>query len=563
MLTTDKFTCRQLVYLLEAYGVKKAVLSPGTRDTPIIMALNRSDNIACSVVIDERSAAFIALGMATVSNEPVAVVCTSGTAPLNFAPAIAEAFYRNIPLIVITADRPAQWIDQDDSQTIRQPGIYANYIKKQYTLPDNPTDKELRWMVNRSLNEGLQAAKSSPAGPIHFNIEIGEPISAQTETEEAETARVISLISPVPDLSTAVSRALGREIAPPKKVLVVGGFHRPDSKLSRAISRLAAIPNVAVVTEATANIQPARSIVTAVDPTLLCADKESLRPDVVISFGGSIVSRNLKETIRQWDIPHWYVGRSAHLTDCFMSLSRVYDMDAPLFFYRLASAMQPFAKSTSNYRDQWLLTQNRAIDITARFDAKWSDMLAVSLVSKKLPRRCNLAVSNGMTLRHLLSTPPEVHRVDCNRGVSGIDGSTSTAVGGSAVYPDTTILITGDMSAQYDLGALASPLISPRFKIIVVNNGEGNIFRVIKTTRSLPELDRFMASHVNLPLKEIGAAYGFQVYEASSTAELDREFNPFINENRKPAILILKTNPVESAAEYRRYIRFMRDNSKK
>lgn len=563
MITTDKFTCRQLAALLEAYGVKKAVLSPGTRDTPIIMALNRSENINCNVVIDERSAAFTALGMATVANEPVAVVCTSGTAPLNFAPAVAEAFYRNIPLIVITADRPAQWIDQDDSQTIRQPGIYANYIKKQYTLPDNPTDKELRWMVNRQLNEGLQAALASPAGPVHFNIEIGEPISSQAEADETETVRVINLVSPEPDFSTSASRALGREIAPPKKVLIVGGFHRPDSRLSRAISRLAAIPNIAVVTEATANIRPAKSIVTAVDPTLLCADKESLRPDVIISFGGSIVSRNLKETIRQWGVPHWYVGRSEHLIDCFMSLSRVYDMDAPLFFARLASAMQPFAKSSSTYRDEWLETQEKALALTDSFDARWSDMLAVGMVAKKLPQRCNLSVSNGMTLRHLLSTPPDVHRLDCNRGVSGIDGSTSTAIGGSAVYPDTTVLITGDMSAQYDMGALASALVSPRFKMVVVNNGEGNIFRVIKTTRSLPELDRFMASHVNLPLKEIGTAYGFAVFEATSAEELERVFSRFINEKKKPAILILKTDPVESAAEYRRYIRFMRENSVK
>ncbi|MDE6809101.1 MAG: 2-succinyl-5-enolpyruvyl-6-hydroxy-3-cyclohexene-1-carboxylic-acid synthase [Muribaculaceae bacterium] len=560
MTTTDKFTCRQLAHLLQAYGVKKAVLSPGTRDTPIIMALNRSENITCSVVIDERSAAFTALGMATVSGEPVAIVCTSGTAPLNFAPAIAEAFYRNIPLIVVTADRPAQWIDQDDSQTIHQPGIYTNYIKKQYTLPDNPADKELRWMVNRCLNEGLQAAVSSPAGPVHFNIEIGEPISSQAEVDETEDVRVISLISPEPDMSTSASRALGRELAP-QKVLIVGGFHRPDSRLSRAISRLAAIPNIAVITEATANIRPAHSIVTAVDPTLLCADKEQLHPDVVISFGGSIVSRNLKETIRQWNVPHWYVGRSEHLTDCFMGLSRVFDMDAPLFFARMASAMQPFAASKSIYRDQWLATQAKALDLTNNFDAQWSDMAAVSQVARKLPRQCNLSVSNGMTLRHLLATPPDVHRLDCNRGVSGIDGSTSTAIGASAVYPDTTIFITGDMSAQYDMGALASALVSPRFKMIVVNNGEGNIFRIIKTTRSLPELDRYMAAHVNLPLKEIGTAYGFKVFEASSTEELDRTFGRFIAEKDKPAILILKTDPEQSAAEYRRYIRHLRTNT--
>ena len=558
MLTTAKYTCRQLAVLIQKSNISHAVLCPGTRDTPIIMALNRTANIKCDIVIDERSAAFTALGIASITDSPVALVCTSGTAPLNFAPAIAEAYYRNIPLIVITADRPSAWIDQDDSQTIRQPGIYTNYIKRQYTLPDNPTEPDLKWMVNRSLNDGLWAATTAPAGPVHFNIEIGEPISAEAEIDD-EDIRQINYTSFIPDFPTSQSREIAQSLAD-KRVLIVAGFNKPDYHLNRALTRLATVSNVAILAEATANIQPSKGIATAIDPTLIVADKQSLLPDVVITLGGSIVSRNLKETIRRWGSKHWYVGVQDHTIDCYQSLDTVFNIEPRYFFQKLAPSMQRYSTGKSDYRDRWLAVQQKALDLTAGFDAQWSDMLAVNMISHMIPRDYNIAVSNGMTLRHLLATPPDVHRLDCNRGVSGIDGSTSTAIGASSAYNNPTMLITGDMSAQYDMGALASPLITPRFKMVVINNGEGNIFRVIKTTRALPELDTYMASSVNLPLAEIARAYGFNVLEATTPDSLKKSFRTLLNDHTRPTLLIIKTDPRQSAAEYLRYINYLRQS---
>ncbi|MDE6643826.1 MAG: 2-succinyl-5-enolpyruvyl-6-hydroxy-3-cyclohexene-1-carboxylic-acid synthase [Muribaculaceae bacterium] len=558
MLTTAKYTCRQLAVLIQKSNISHAVLCPGTRDTPIIMALNRTANIKCDIVIDERSAAFTALGIASITDSPVALVCTSGTAPLNFAPAIAEAYYRNIPLIVITADRPSAWIDQDDSQTIRQPGIYTNYIKRQYTLPDNPTEPDLKWMVNRSLNDGLWAATTAPAGPVHFNIEIGEPISAEAEIDD-EDIRQINYTSFIADFPTSQSREIAQSLAD-KRVLIVAGFNKPDYHLNRALTRLATVSNVAILAEATANIQPSKGIVTAIDPTLIVADKQSLRPDVVITLGGSIVSRNLKETIRRWGSKHWYVGVQDHTIDCYQSLDTVFNIEPRYFFQKLAPSMQRYSTGKSDYRDRWLAAQQKALDLTAGFDAQWSDMLAINMISHMIPRDYNIAVSNGMTLRHLLATPPDVHRLDCNRGVSGIDGSTSTAIGASSAYNNPTMLITGDMSAQYDMGALASPLITPRFKMVVINNGEGNIFRVIKTTRALPELDTYMASSVNLPLAEIARAYGFNVLEATTPDSLKKSFRTLLNDHTRPTLLIIKTDPRQSAAEYLRYINYLRQS---
>ena len=176
VFTTTHDSCNILVDLLLSYGVEHTIISPGSRNAPIIIALNRCDKIQKHVIIDERSAAFAALGMAQVSNKPVAIVCTSGSAVLNYAPAVAEAFYQHIPLIVISADRPYEWIDQNDSQTIIQAGILNNIVKHSYDIPANCNDKTKLWYINRSINEALQKATSLQEGPVHLNMQFNEPL---------------------------------------------------------------------------------------------------------------------------------------------------------------------------------------------------------------------------------------------------------------------------------------------------------------------------------------------------------------------------------------------------
>ncbi len=559
MLTTDKWTCRELVELMSAHGVKQAVISPGTRDTPLIMALVRSGKIATHSVIDERSAAFIALGMASVSGMPVALVCTSGTAMLNYAPAVAEAYYRHIPLIVVSADRPAEWIDQDDSQTIRQSSALANIVLASYNFNGSPAGDDERWMINRRINEALLCATGNCSGPVHINVAIGEPISG-TEEIGQHNARVITRITGN-EIPTALMREFGCEIASPLKVMVVVGFNPPDSRLNRSLRRLAQLPNFIVLAERTANLHSS-DFIDVVDESLFMAmtDErlEELRPDILITTGGSLVSRPLKEQLRRWHPKHWYVGYNTGIVDCFMSVERIFDVAPVHFFMKLASAMQPH-REPSGYASLWHSFYDSLKVRLNGFKAGWSDLAAVRYIASLLPAHCNLQVSNGMTLRYLLSAPKlSVHRLDCNRGVSGIDGSVSTAVGASLEYNGDTVLLTGDMSAQYDIAALASPLITSRFRMIVIANGDGGIFRVIRTTRKLPELDHYIASRVNFPARQLADGYGFAYYEASSMNELKNVLPVFIADSSHKAMLVVRTDSVESAAVASDYYRYLR-----
>lgn len=561
MINTDKWTCRELVELLVAHGVKRAVLSPGTRNAPLIMAFSRSGDMACFSVIDERSAAFVALGMASCSGEPVAVVCTSGTALLNYAPAVAEAYYRHIPLIVVSADRPAAWIGQDDSQTLVQPDALSNYVLKAYSFNASPADEDERWMINRRINEGMLAAVGRRKGPVHFNVAIGEPISSVEEVDRV-LPRVIRRIDGNGVLPAAVTDRLALELASPIKVMIVVGFHAPDPALRDALRDFARNSNVVVLAERTANLRSGEFI-NVVDESLFMSmsptQLDVLRPDVVISVGGSLVSRPLKERLRQWKPVHWYVGHENNVVDCFMSLDRIIEAEASSFFRGLVPATGSY-DTVSPYSSCWHRHYRDVMAKSVGFNAPWSDMAAIRYISEHLPEKCNLQVSNGMTLRYLLSAPClGGNRVDCNRGVSGIDGSTSTAVGASVAYDGTTVLLTGDMSAQYDVAALASSLLTPKFKMIVIANGDGGIFRVIKTTRALSELNGYIASHVNFPAEKLADIYGFACYEASCLSELQKVYPQFISENRRQAMLVIRTDSKVSASvvsEFYRFIKF-------
>lgn len=289
MVNTLKEICRDLASQLAARGVRFAVLSPGSRNAPIVMALERHPDISTKVVIDERSAAFIALGYAAQSGEPVAVVCTSGTALLNYAPAVAEAFYRKVPLIVISADRPMEWIDQDDSQTIRQHEALANYVKASYNLTDIELPN-LKWYANRQINDALTVALTGRRAPVHINIQLSEPLTATTAVD-SEKFRKIAVVEPEAVLPTAEARRLGTLLASPRKVMIVAGFNPPSPTLNRALRRLAALPNFIVLTETVSNLH-ANEFISRIDTTLSAMTEEErlqMAPDAVITLGGALV----------------------------------------------------------------------------------------------------------------------------------------------------------------------------------------------------------------------------------------------------------------------------------
>lgn len=526
---------------------------------PIVMSLKRCPSINTHCVIDERSAAFIALGLADISARPVALVCTSGTAMLNYAPAVAEAYYRHIPLIVVSADRPAEWIDQDDSQTLRQPGSFANFIKATYNIAyDSPTDTQ-QWYINRRINDAILCAMSGARGPVHINISLDEPLNGTIDGDEAITpdnVRCISLTEPKPALSADDARKLSEALAG-RKVLVIVGFHAPDSRLNEALKSWSAIPGIVIMHEAQSNLRHS-SFIDNIDGTLsrLPADAETQalsRPDIIITMGGSLVSRMIKRRLRKYhgsDSEHWSVGLHDHAIDCFKGLlTQRIAVDEASFAtdvlkYLSAGQATPAATRFVELYSNASASAHREATAMAQ-SAPWTDFVALSIITASVPGNCNVQVSNGTAIRYMQLFPTEgMRRVDCNRGVSGIDGCTSTAIGASLAYTaGPTLLITGDMSAQYDLGALASTLLTPRLKIIVINNGGGGIFRYIPSTRNLPDRESLLSGNVNLPLEHLAEAFDCAYYKATDRASLITALDDMYSQSARPAILEVVTPP--------------------
>lgn len=557
METTDKDSCIIISQLLLQHGVRHAIISPGSRNAPLVVALARCNEIKKTVVIDERSAAFIALGIAAASSLPVALVCTSGSALLNYAPAIAEAYYRRLPLVVISADRPAEWIDQDDSQTIRQYEALANYVKRSYNIPAQCPDETTRWYINRIVNDALLSAVSNRPAPVHINVQLDEPLNKMTE-RPVLAERQIDLVSSCNTISNERISSLCNMLYG-KKVLIIAGFNAPDNDLNTTLQHLAKDSGIAVMTESISNLK-SEYFISSIDRTLNVMtpnERKAMTPDVVITLGGALISRHIKQYMRQSKpAEHWHIGISDTTIDCFMALTKRIEIAPKDFFKQLSTTLENSADR--EYALRWHTIATNAKTMHDKYVEKvaWSDLKAFDIIINTIPKQWNLHFSNGTAIRYAqLFDTSRFNRNDCNRGVSGIDGCTSTAIGASTVSTETTLLITGDMSAQYDMGALASTCITPRFKMIVINNSGGGIFRFIQSTSQLPELEEYFVASPRFPIKELADGLGFRFFDASSATELKETLTAFISEDSKPAILRVNTPAIESAEILKGYFK--------
>ena len=546
MLNTAKAVARMLVQLLVEHGVGHVIASPGSRNAPLLIALERNPKIDTKVVIDERSAAFIGLGMSIgMGNKPVALCCTSGTAPLNYGPAIAEAFYRQVPLIAITADRPEEWIDQDDSQTIIQPGVFANFIKGTFDIPVESDDKNRMWMINRRINDALLLATSGTPGPVHINIRLEEPLGDIIECKDDEV-RVIKQTE-TEDCPSNTGKELADAVERGAKIMIICGF-LPQNDLSPALCKLTTNPNIVVLHEAQSNVHGHGNFIPNIDATLTLLDlnDKDVAPDIVITLGGSLTSRKIKSYIRGLkDVRHWSVGLRDHSVDCFKHLEKRIVSDEGAALKSFADSLSKMREEASTFKKTWLIASKDALTHASSYaeNVPWSDFKAMHYIISNIPDKWNVQLSNGTCVRYAqLFDYSSAGTVNCNRGVSGIDGCTSTAIGASVVSENPVLLISGDMSMQYDVGALSTPFIPSNFRIVVLNNGGGGIFRFIPSTRNLEELEKYFVADVRLPLKSLSEAYGFKYLSASNYDELSESFKQMKACSDSPVILEVITD---------------------
>ena len=514
-----------------AKGVTDIVISPGSRNAPLTIGFANNPNFNCYSIADERCGAFFATGMAQQLKKPVAVICTSGSALLNYYPAVAEAFYSQIPLIVISADRPHDKIDIGDGQTIRQENVFANHILLSANLLEDASSEN-----DRLINEAINIAQLEK-GPVHINAPFEEPLY-ETVTELSVQSEVFDRIVEVPKIIEDLTPYLQKWNSAKKKLILVG-VNDPSTIDKAIIEQLAKDPSVTVMVETTSNLHHdsfLNSIDTVITP-FTPDDFEAYRPEILLTFGGMVVSKRVKAWLRKYNPKeHWHID-PYRAYDTFGALTKHFEIDANTFF---AEFLPQTIVVESNYHAmaQELNALRKIKHDEYLATIPFSDFKAYEIILPQLPENSQLQVSNSSAIRYLqLFDVKESIEVFCNRGTSGIDGCTSTAVGAAVGSGKENIVITGDVSFLYDSNALWNNYIPKDFKIIVINNGGGGIFRILPGHQETPVFNTYFETEHHLTAEHLAKMYGFGYQQASDEANLKSELDRFLQKSDKPKLL--------------------------
>lgn len=503
---TDKKSILQLAVLLAAHGVRNVVLCPGSRDIPLLRTFSSMPEFSCYSVTDERSAGFVALGLSLHEGKPVAVCCTSGSALLNLHPAVAEAFYRQVPLIVISADRPAAWIGQMDGQTLPQPGVFGTLVKKSVTLPEVSTEEDA-WYCNRLINEALLETEHRGRGPVHINVPVGEPFF-DCPVEVLPPARVINRCS------THLEELKERLARYRKRMLVIGqrepGFAPVPRQAGTFADYFACFAeHIANYTEpAIGNIEP---LLSSLSPEV----QQEMRPELLITYGGHIISKRLKKYLRRYPpVEHWHVSPSGEVVDLFGALTLLVEAEPETFFDQVLPAV---CGDKSAYTLRWM--QLSAALPPARFT--YSEMGVVGEVIRQLPVPCTLHLANSSVVRYAQLFPlPQGVEVLSNRGVNGIEGSLSTAVGYAAVSDVLNFVFIGDLSFFYDMNGLWNACYGSNLRILLLNNAGGEIFHALPGLKLTADAHRYVVAPHHTSARGWAETCGFEYLSAHDEDEL-------------------------------------------
>jgi len=543
-MISEKKQIQQLAALLLKKGITDIVISPGSRNAPMINTFAGCPEFDCRNVVDERSAAYFALGLALKIQNPVALVCSSGTATLNYAPAVAEAFYQHIPLVLLTADRPGYWIDQSENQCIRQTNIYSNFSKKNISLPLGESEKEL-WFAARQINECLNVAVSGSPGPVHINIPLEEPLHILTEAELPDV-KLIETSETYSIFSEAESERLAREIQQTKKILVVAGQQIPNPGLENSLAAFCRKSGAAVLTEHLSNLRDEQfcSSVDLLMPAILNDGIERFQPELLISFGGTLVSKSIKQFLRKYKpLQHWHVSLPGEHFDTYQSLTKVVPMDAADFFDVLQEKIQ---QKKISYQQLWKNKELQVNRLRDQFisETGFCDLKVFGQLAKSIPGNSVIHPGNSSPVRYTLICEPVKNAMYFgNRGTSGIDGCVSTAVGFASVSEKINTVIVGDLSVFYDSNALWNKYLGANLRIIVIHNGGGNIFSMIKGPGESPAFNQHFFAENTYKAEALAKAFGLDYFSAKNENELTKALDDFYSPfQERPALLEVFTN---------------------
>ena len=532
---------QSIIQICLAKGITTIIISPGSRNAPLTIGFVSNPAFTCYSIADERSAAFFALGIGQQTKRPVALVCTSGSALLNYYPAFAEAFYSQIPMIVISADRPQSKIDIGDGQTIRQENVFENHSLYNSNL-DETVSSENDLKINEAINTAIDKR-----GPVHINAPFEEPLY-ETVSELSVEVNIIASRNETQTVSIDDLAEFANIWNNSARKMVLVGVNEPNSVGDKTVEALANDNSVVVMTETTSNLHhPSfiNNIDTIITP-FTNEDFEDFRPDVLVTFGGMIVSKRIKAFLRKYKPrQHWHID-PLRAYNTFGVLTKHFQVDTNAFFDTFLPLTNTVASDYFEKTESVKLLRKLKSDLYLD-KIPFSDFKVFEKVMALLPKNSQLQISNSSAVRYaqLIDIDPSIE-VYCNRGTSGIDGSTSTAVGAAVAKGKQTVLITGDISFLYDSNALWNNYIPKSFKIILINNGGGGIFRILPGHEETPVFNTFFETSHCLTAEQLARMYGFEYTIASDVASLANSLKNLYAQNEKPSILEIFTPTLEN-----------------
>lgn len=505
-------------------------MSPGSRNAPLTISFARHTEVKKWIIPDERAAGFIALGIAQETRTPVLLCCTSGTALLNYAPAIAEAYYREIPLIVLSADRPPELIDQRDGQTIRQFEALKNHVKQTVQLPLVDSEQTAT-LYEKTLIKILQESQTLPLGPVHINIPFEEPF--YPEKEDSLVYREVEIDQQKDDSNLPLD--LNFDVSPHSKILIVLGQHSPDLELENEIRKVA--EHVPIFKFPLNNLSEGIE-----HADLFIQYQIELKPDLLITSGLSVLSKKLKLFLRgNKPAKHIHIDPAGIQVDTFQSNPQIIKSSLTQFLKQ-----NPIDDVNPDFLKLWQELEAKSKDAFTDFMARasFSETVAAHTILGSIPHQSYLHLSNSMPVRYAdMFGVPMNTTCFSNRGTSGIDGCTSTALGTALVSDQLNTLITGDLAFLYDRNAFFHNYHPNNLRVIILNNQGGGIFRLIDGPSKLPELEDYFETRHNRTAEYICAENGLEYLTAKDIDSLKDQLDHFYQPSEKAKVLEVFTDP--------------------
>lgn len=568
------------------FNFYNVVISPGSRNVPLAIGFASNNNFKCYSIVDERSAAFFALGLSQRSKEPTILVCTSGSALLNYYPAIAEAYYSEIPLIILSADRPAYKLNIGDGQTINQNNVFEKNILYSKSLKQDCTHstEEIIKSNKQEIIDGKSTASSilskqksiqndneliieeafnnciNNNKPIHLNIPMEEPLYDFVSSPSIKINIRKKLLEPL--ISENKIAEVYKEIGKEKRILILVGVAENDILSNKSIEIINSLNSMVVLKEHTSNIHN-ESFISNIDriigPIELQQDSpeifEELSPDVIITMGGMIISKKIKLFLRNFKAKkHFHIGKNSCNDSFYLGVEHL-NMSPDKFFENMNIKSQK-----SNYSVLWNRQNLSKKNLHERFTkiANYSDLKVFEILSEWIPKKYDIQVANSTPIRYFqLFDLRNQNNMFANRGTSGIDGSTSTAIGSSINNNSPVLLVTGDLSFFYDMNALWNNYTKPDFRIIIVNNQGGGIFKILPGHKENDIFSEFIETKHNLSARNISKMFNCNYNRVSTKFGLNIAMRTFFRKSKKPKILEIKTSGIKSAKILKDYFRYL------